>query len=320
MNSIRLALKFGLVPLFALVTSTPALALLAQTREDLRAVEDRLRLEASDDRRSIESITPILIATPQAHWKESVADFGPSVMEVLSRVFPESGQLIPCAECLQNRVWVSSDNRTVVQNGELSLTDLARLRERPGFAQAKSLLLVKETPSGIEVRLVSLDDGRILYQGLADATRSLTDAVPPLRLTRELERRQRGEALTYFHFDLGLYPDGLVQMKWLEQWGSRNQHLSGLAIGAFNPTGALGLTYLYMLPWQRKMTVGLTGYYGLSGVFSAGSTDLAENFLGQASFNLALSGSYGVFVSVDTKGVISAGFSLQNPVFLPFLF
>ena len=301
----------------------PAWALLPQTQADLLVVSDRLQFEVSSKTGSFsktEGITPMLVATPQAYWQESLTDFAPSMMQVLARIFPEPGQLIPCAECLQNRVYISSDHRTVVQSGELSLVDLARLRDRPGFAQAKSVLISRETPSGIELRLISIDDGRLLYAGLSDSTVTLEGARPPLRLAREIERRKRGEGLSYFHFDMGLYPQGLLQMKWLEQWGSRNQHLSGFSLSAYNPTGALGLTYLYMLPSSRRTTVGLTGFYGLSGVFSSSNSDLASNIVVQASVNFAVSGSYGLFIATDTKGTISAGFSFQNPVFLPFLF
>lgn len=309
-----------LIGCLGLLLPETARAIFPQTQSDLRAVEDRLSFEFSAEKGR--ELKPVLVATPQAHWQESKADFAPAMMAVLARVFSSTGDLIPCAECLQSRVFVSRDNRMVLQNGELSLTDLARLREKPGFAQAKSVFISRETPAGIEIRLISINDGRILYAGLIDAMKSLDAAEPPLRLARELDRRERGEALTYFHFDLGLYPQGLLQATWLEQWGSRNQHLSGFAVSVFNPIGAVGGAYRYMLPSMRRVTVGATVYYGLSGIFESGSTatDLGENLVAVASLNLSLSGAYGLFFSVNSKGVISAGVSLQNPVFLPFLF
>lgn len=301
--------------------SSPAQALLPQTGRDLRLLEDRLRYEAERAAKNKTLFTPLLVATPQASTEESKSDFAPAVFEVAARVFKDSGELIACAECFQSRVYVSGDNRMVIQNGELGLSDLARLRENPAFQAAKSVMVVRETPAGIELRIIALADGRIIYTGLLDSTKNLDQIERPLRLVRESERRSRGESLSYFHFDLGLYPQGLVQMKWLEQWGSRNQHLSGFAIGAYNPAGAVGVTYLYMLPMNRRMTLGATAYYSLQGVFqSSGGADLASNVVAQASFNFAFSGAYGVFVAADSKGVLSAGFSLQNPVFLPFLF
>jgi len=310
----------ALVALLAVLIGWPALALLPQTERDLRLLEDRLRSEVERSAKLKAPFTPILVATPRAHWQESRSDFQPAVLDVVARVFSSDGDLIGCTECFESRVFVAGDNRMVVENGELSLSDLARLRENPSFQAAKSVMIVRETPAGIALKIFALADGRIIYTGLLDSTKTLNDAERPMRLVRELERRERGDSLSYFHFDFGLYPQALVQLKWLEQWGSRNQHLSGFAISAFNPTGAIGGTYLYMLPVNRRMTVGGTVYYGLQGMFQAGDKDLASNIVAQASFNYAFSGAYGVFVAADTRGTLSAGFSFQNPVLLPFLF
>jgi hypothetical protein len=295
-----------------------AYALLPQTARDLRVMEDRLGFEMGELRGGAQAVTPILVASPEPYWQESRADFAESAHAALARVFSGSGDLIPCAECGRARVYVSADARTVVQTGEISLSDLARLRERPGFAQAKSLLTLRETPSGIAIRLLALEDGRVLYEGLADGTQTLADAEPPLRLAREMERRKRGESLTYVHIDAGIYPNALVQIKWLEQWGNRNQHLSGLAISAFNPNGALGATYLYMLPFfHRRATLGGIAYYRLDSMFNGGADGGAFAF--QGSLNYAFSGAYGAFIAAGSNGVVSIGLSLQNPVLIPFL-
>jgi hypothetical protein len=308
-----------------LVATSTAEALLPRTQQDLEVVEDRLRYEfgAMNERRLDRdpntSITPILVAPPQAHWDESRRDFAPAMLAVLSKVFPEPGSLISCSQCYEGRVFVANDSRTIIQNGELSLSDLARLREQPGYKLAKSVLITRETPAGIEMRLLAIDDGRILYTGLSDSTKTLDQAEPPLRLARELDRRKRGEALGYINIDLGIYPQGLFALKFLEQWGSRNQHLSGIAISGYNPTGAIGLTYQYILPFQPKATIGAIGYYGLQGMFGAGSTDISKALTGQVSLNYAISGSYGVFVAGDSAGTVSVGLSLLNPVLFPFL-
>ena len=260
------------------------------------------------------------MAPPQAYWQESQGDFAPALRDVLARVFPNPGDLIDCATCYSSRVYVAPNGRTIIQNGELSLADLARLKNQPGYAQAKSILISRETPAGIELRLLALEDGRILYTGMADSTLTLDRAQPPLRLARELERRQRGESLSYVNIDLGLLPSALVQVKFLEQWGNHNQHLSGLALSFFNPNGALGAAYMYMLPFQRKATVGVIAYYSLKNMFDASTSgSFASSITGQLAINYAFSGSYGMFLSGDTSGVISVGFSLLNPILFPFL-
>jgi hypothetical protein len=320
---IRLAFHlFGLALLFVGPT---AHALFPRTQQDLEVVEDRLRYEFGSlnerrtDRDPNTAVTPILVAPPQAHWEESRRDFAPSMLAVLSRVFPEPGALISCSQCYESRVFVANDSRTIIQNGELSLSDLARLREQPGYKLAKSVLITRETPSGIEMRLLAIDDGRILYTGVSDSTVTLDKAEPPLRLARELDRRKRGEALGYVNIDLGIYPQGLFALKFLEQWGSRNQHLSGIALSGYNPTGAIGLSYQYILPFRPQATIGAIGYYSLQGMFGSGSTDVSKALTAQGSLNYAISGSYGVFVAADTTGTLSVGLSLLNPVLFPFL-
>lgn len=322
----------GLRHLFLLALLTLSLlvplvsqALLPQTRADLDVLRDRLQYEFFDRDKAInpgaESLLPILVAPPQAYWQESQSDFGSAVMESLREVFKAPGSLVNCAECYQSRVYVANDGRSIIQNGPLSLSDLARLRSHPAYRQAKSILTIRETPEGVSVQVLSLDDARILYSGLADARQTLNDAEPPLRLAREFERRQRGEALGYINVDLGLLMDGKFQFKFLEQWGDRNQHLSGLALSLYNPNLSLGGTYLYMLPAQRRLTLGLSAYYSLAALLQANSeaNRLTSNLVGEVSVNYALSGSYGIFISASSEGKLAAGFSLLNPVLFPFL-
>ena len=311
---------------FACLLASPlAHALLPRTQQDLRAAEDRLRYEfgnRNERRRDLPfkgEVSPILVAPPQAYWEESKSDFAPETWAMLDRVFPSAGTLVSCSQCFESRVFIANDSRMVIQNGELSLSDLARLRAQPTYKDAKSVLLIRETPSGVAIQLLAIDDGRILYTGVADSTKTLDQAEPPLHLARELDRRERGESLSYINLDLGIYPQALAEFKFLEQWGNHNQHLSGLAISAYNPTGAIGATYMYMLPSRRRMTLGLTGFYSVVGMFGGGTPDASSAFSAQAQFQYAFSGSYGVFVSGDTNGVISIGFSLLNPVLFPFL-
>lgn len=308
--------KIGFFFFLIMIGSHQAHALLPQTERDLRVAEDALRYELGKE--PTRAWTPILVATPEWFWQESKEDFAPAVMAMLTRVFSDTGSLISCGECRQSRVFVSRDQRTVVNNGELSLTDLASLRGRQGYQDAKTLLVARETPGGIEIRVTDLNDGKILFFSNADATRGLKDALPPLNLAREMDRRMRGEALSYVFMDFGFLPDGLVQMKWLEQWGDRNQHISGLALSFYNPIFAIGGSYHYMLPWNRRFMVSATAYYSLTSVFDTNS-ETNDKMILQGMLQYAISGSYGIFISADSQSRISLGLSLLNPVLLPFL-
>lgn len=320
---------FGLA-LLLLTLQNEAHALFPRTQGDLRVLQDRLLYEFGSERERRKdrdpnvTITPVLIAPPSPYWQESKDDFQAAVMETLSHVFTNPGDMIVCSQCSESRVYMSGDHRSVMQNGEISLSDLARLRQYPAYAAAKSLLIIRETPSGVSVRVIAVDDGRILYAGLADSTRTLADAEPPMRLARELDRRQRGEALNYINIDLGVYPTALVQLKFLEQWGSRNQHMSGFALSAYNPNGALGINYSYMLPfWERRLVAAATGFYKLESMFQqkSGQDENGNSaaIVGQLMVTYAISGSYGAFITGNTDGKFSVGVTLMNPILFPFL-
>ena len=140
-------------------------------------------------------------------------------------------------------------------------------------------------------------------------------------LAREADRRIRGESLSYVFFDFGFYPDAAVRLRWLEQWGSRNQFISGITLAGLSPNGALGATLLYMYPQNRKINLSVTAYYLLSGLGTqAGSNpDLSKVLVGEAMVQYAYGSSYGFFVSSNSTGSTSIGITMYNIILFPFL-
>lgn len=311
---VKILLLFFLLPL-------SAHALFQRTGEDLLVAEDQIRYQVERAGNNALNWQPILVAPPQHLWEESKEDFAPQVINMLTRVFKDTAQLIPCAECRMNRTQIDHDGRLIVQNGELSLIELNRLKAMAAYREAKSVLTIQETPSGIQTRLISLEDGRILFQGIADSTQTLEGARPALHLAREIDRRKRGEALSYVFFNLGLYPKALVQLSWLEQWGSRNQFISGLTISGVTPNAGVGGTFLYMLPFHRKAGVSTSVFYLAEGIGSTEGpqTDMSKALVAELKLQYAIGSSYGAFVSVNTQGDYTAGLALFNTVLFPFL-
>jgi hypothetical protein len=301
------------------VLSEQAWALLNQTQADLNIFEDQLRFEVEKNPTILQDWAPFLVATPQYYWKESKTDFSTASLETVKRVFPQ-GVLIPCSECAQQRTFVANDGRLVVSNGELSLVDLANLKTQAVYREAKSILIIKETPAGIDARVMSLSDGRILFLKLADSTKTLDTAVAPLNLARELERREKGESLNYVFMDLGLYPKSTFQFEFLEQWGNRNQHLFGFDLSLWGPAGGLGVTYHYLLPTNRRFNFAGTFFVTLDTL--AMSKDTSGNpsrIVSQGMVQYALSGNYAVFGMINSQEIVSFGITFLNPVLFPFL-
>jgi hypothetical protein len=299
-----------------------ALALLGQTNSDLAILEDTLRSRIEDEKDFKKSVFPLLLATPLHHWAESKADFAASVTKVLTDVGTEADAVIACTDCDTWRLNVASNNQLQINNGELTLTELSYLRKMPKYGEARAVAMVRETPSGVEMKVISIEDGRILFYTLADSSKSLDAQTPYLNYARERDRRLNGEALSYVFVNIGVYPQGLFQLEFVEQWGDRNQHISGIGLSLVNPVFSIGAVYHYMFPNIKRMHATGALYYPLQNALAdaAGQNEnLADSFVVQAMIQYAFANSYAVFAAVSSEGSLSAGFSFYNPLFLPFL-
>ncbi len=301
-----------------------AFAVLAQTGKDLAVLEDSFRHRMETEPGLKNKIVPMLLAPPKNVWVESRDDFGSSALAVIKNVIPDAGTVIICPDCDTHRLHIQQNQSVSISNGELALGDIARLRQDPRFRAAKSVATVRETPSGVEMRVIGLDDGALLFFALADSSERLSDTKPYLHLSRELERRKFGESLAYIFLNLGAYPTGTFQLEYLEQWGSLNQHLSGVVLSLFSPTFALGATYKYMMPTLRKLNFNGTLFYPLQNAFGAGpigedDDDLTKKFVLQIGAQYAFSTTFGIFAIGNTDNTLSLGISLFNPLLMPFM-
>lgn len=317
---------FSLRILFAVALfagfSTDAWALFHRTGKDLLVLEDDLKTKLEGDDRVLTAMTPLLLARPKHVWRESRDDFSASVTAMLKRVLGDSS-ILECQQCDTHRLYVAEDERVIVQNGELGPLDFRQLREQPGFATAKSMALVAETPSGIEMRVISIKDGRILYMALADSTRSLSTTNPYQHYATELERRKMGEALAYTFVNIGLYPEGMFQLEWVEQFGSRNQHVAGVGISLFNPIFAIGGVYHYMLPSHPRANLAGALYYPLQNALgdlgSTGEDSATGGMVLQLMAQYAFTDTFGSFLALNSRGDVSLGVNLFNPLLMPFM-
>ena len=316
------ALIFTLFTIIALGVSERVFALFGQTASDLAMLEDALEQRVSKDAGFSAKILPMLVATPVHHWVESRNDFAAEAFKALGKVFNKPSDLINCPDCDSWRLHVREGAGLLINNGELSLGELDRLRKEKRYGQAKSLAMIAETPAGVDLRIIDLSDGRILFQKLADSTERLSDIQPYLHFQEERERRERGESLFYVFVNLGFYPNALLQTEFLEQWGDRNQYITGLGLSLVNPNFSLGLVTHYMIPKMRQLHVGAGLYMPLQNALqiTARSTkDASSLAVAQAMLEYTFGASFGVFASVSTQGQFSLGVNLYNPLLMPFL-
>ncbi len=298
-------------------------AILQQTQADLAVLEDRLRFEVEQDEGFANRISPLLLAPPLHHWQESRADFSASLQNTLSASLPEIVKILPCTECDRWRMHVSNTQTIQVINGEIALSELHELKKDVRYREAKAYAMASETPSGVEFKIVDINSGAILFAALADSSKDLNQVKPYFGLAAERDRRLSGESLNYVFINAGLYPTGLFQMEFVEQWGSRNQHISGLGLSLFNPTFALGAVYHYILPKTKRLHVSGALYYPLANALASALPDdeetLTGGFVVQGMVQYSFANSYGAFVSLSTEGTFSIGLNMYNPLILPFL-
>lgn len=299
------------------------LALNEETHINLQILEDHLRFEMQKNPGLVVELLPTLVATPIPYWQSSEKDFSVVAWAMLKNIFKDqTTDLLLCSDCSQQRTFVNHNGHLTVNNGDLTLLELNHLKEQPSYKSAKTLLTLKETPSGVELRMIRLSDGQILYSKLASQDQNLLQEKAPLHLAQELERRQSGKSLSYVFIDWGLYPAALLQFEMLEQWGARNQNLSGLVISIIEPNVAIGGTFHYLLPANRKLNFSGSAFMTLEGLMSSAKSSKKSpwTIVVQGMAQYAISGNYAVFGTINSKGTVTMGVSFLNPVLFPFLF
>ena len=302
------------------VCSAPSHALLEQTQRDFDQIRDILRENLENNEELRARVSPTLLATPVHHWFESRQDFAPQATALLKSILNGPNEVIACGDCNLWRLHVATGERLHIQNGDISLSELTAVRSQQKYAQAKSLTFIKETPQGIELKVVELDDGRVLISALADGNSDLDTQKPWLRHTKEKARRLRGEGLTYGFLNLGIWPKPLVQIEFIEQWGDRNQHLSGLGLSLIGPELALGGVYHYLLETNKKLHYSGALYLPLARTLNQDNGNNPSTLLVlQAMAQYNLSKSHAVGISLSTEGVFSIGFVFQDIIFPLFL-
>ena len=317
-KSIFLALTLTAAALFS---SNLAHAVFEQTSEDLDMLADALATEFDIKSPLRQAAVPLLLAPPLHHWKQSRNDFKAQVMRMMVRILKERGEVIDCPECDSWRLKIRDDHAVQMNNGPLSITELGNITKGERYKQAKAVMFIKETPAGVEAKIISLTNGRILFYRLADSTENLTKVRPYMNYSRERQRRLRGEGLSYVFIDLGLYPEAQLQVEYVEQWGSRNQHISGVSISLLNPEVALGGVYHYMFAGSSRWHASFALFYPLEAAVSSavgGESSFTSGFVPQAAIHLTVGASYGLFLSANSKAV-SFGFNFFNPLFMPFV-
>lgn len=316
----RLAFVAALLP-------TAAFAQTDTSRDALARLEETLAMRIEDEGLGMATLLPAIVVSVDPAFEETKAWYPTAALATLVTVFG-AASLRSCEACMAPRTFIEDNGRIEQTTVAISVAEIARLDEthRGGAPPARTAIWLDENRNGVSLRIIDLQNSRIVMAGNFDA--SLRETARSRRnytMGRELDRRSRGDSLTHMFFDAALYPGPHVSLDWSEQWGSTNRNLSGLSVALFAPLLGIGGSYFRVVPSARNIAVG--GKILMS-IPSAIASSVAQTTVevidplltGVFMARLPIaSTNYGLILSASTNGQVGLGITLMNSSFLPFL-
>ncbi|MDG1484005.1 MAG: hypothetical protein P8R54_30720 [Myxococcota bacterium] len=296
----------------------------ATTRDALDRLEEILELRVEDGTLSPDAVLPAILVSAQPRYEDSLSWFSVRAIEALQGAFGSSGLRL-CEACMAPRTHVAEGSMRY-QAGPISLDEIVRLDDlsRGTATAARSAVWIDEHRGGVAVRIVDLRTGRVLYaQNIDPDLIEVSNTERVYRLSEELERRSRGDAITQAFVDVAIYPGQHISLDWTEQWGKSNAQMSGITISLFDPVFGLGASHYRAVDFfdilvGGKLIVSIPT--ALVASFGEIGDVLDPRLTAVGIVRVPFGGSnYGGVLSVSTNGQIGLGISLMNISLLPVL-
>jgi hypothetical protein len=314
-----LCLGLGLLP-------TVAAAQRETTRDSLARLEETFALRLEEGGFNTQEFLPAIVVSAAPAFEETRAWYPAAAVATLARALgPDS--LRACEACMAPRLHVDQGRLEQV-TVSVSTQEIIRFDEstRGPAPPARAAIWLDETREGVALRVVDLRNNRILLAdnfdpGLRARARTRTN----FSLTRELDRRARGESITHTFFDVALYPGQHASLDFAEQWGDTNANLSGFSLSLFDPIVGVGGSYYRVVPRALNITVGgkilMSVPTALVRAISGEAVDVLDPLLtGVFVVRVPIATSnYAITFTASTNGQIGLGFSLMNSRMLPVL-
>jgi hypothetical protein len=297
----------------------------ATTRDALDRLDEILELRIADGRLDPEQVLPAILVSAEPRYVTSEDWYSVRVIEVLQGAFGTSGLRL-CEACMAPRAFVGS-GVLQYQSGPVSLDDVVRLDDntRGQSPAAQSGIWVDETVSGVAVRIVDLQTGRVIFAMnvdpyLVENARSRRNYT----MSEELARRARGDGVTQFFGDVAVWPRQHISVDITDQWGKTNANLSGVTISLIDPVIGLGGSHYRVLPLGNVMVGGkviLSVPTALANSVDPGDDpidviDPMVTAVGVIRVPFGRS-NYGAVMTLSTNGAFGVGISLMNMRFIP---
>ncbi len=317
----------SLTLLLATLAAPAALAQRDATEQALERFEETLTPQVEDGTLAPQGIGPLLLVAATPAFEQTRAWFPAAALEAVTRVFG-AGNVRLCEACMNPRV--RSDGGSFEYNTSLTLPEIARTdRELRGQGvPARSAVWLEETPGGIAVRIVALDNAQVLFSGNFDGRqRERVSTNRAFNATLDLGRRLRGESLTHILVDAAVFPGQHFSLDVVEQFGESNEHLAGLTFSLTDPIAGIGGAYYYVIQPAWNLTLGAQAVMSVPTALvnliddSGGVSDPFDPLLtGVLVARMPIpSTNFGVVAMVSTNLTFAIGLTLMNISFLPVL-
>ena len=321
---LRLALIAGLVGV--VFAPSVAFAQRENTRDALARLEETLQLRLEEGGFAVQELMPVMVVSAMTAFEETRNWYPNAAVAALARVFGNAS-LRACEACMSPRLYVQ-DGRMEQMTTGIGVPEIVRFDEdaRGKAPPAKSAIWIDETSDGVSFRMIDLRNSRIVLADNFDpGLRAMARSKRNFSLTRELERRARGDSLTHTFIDFTVYPGQHFSLDWVEQWGDTNANLSGVTVSGWDPVFGIGGAYYRVIPRAMNIMVG-------GKLIMSVPTALVQSVTGEntAVLDPLLTGvfmvrvpisttNYGITFSASTNGRIGVGFTLMNFHLLPVL-
>lgn len=296
------------------------------TRDALSRLEETFAMRLEDGGFSTEELIPAIVVSAAPAFEESRAWYPTAALASLVRVFGSSG-LRSCEACMAPRLYVE-EGRLEQTTTALGVAEIVRLDEnnRGKAPPARAAIWLDETPQGVSLKVIDLRNSRIvLAENFDPSLREMARTRKTFSLTRELDRRARGDSITHTFMDATLYPGQHLSFDWTEQWGDSNRNLSGVTLSLFDPVVGVGGAYYRVIPQALNIMIGgkiiMSVPTALVESITGQSVDLLDPLLtGVFVVRVPIgSSNYGISLTASTNGRVGIGFCLMNTSTLPVL-
>ncbi len=279
----------------------------------------------------VKDLVPAIVVSVTPAYEETRKWYPTAALTTLSHLLGGNAGLRACEACMAPRTQVEQGH-IALTSGSPNIQEIIALDAagRGKGSPARTAVWLDETESGVSLRIVDLRNSRIVIAENFDAQLAeTTHTYRNLAMSRELERRGRGDSLTHIFFDAAVLPSQHVSIDFDEQWGETNANLSGLTLSLFDPIVGIGGSYYRIIPQALNIMVGVQVLVSVptaiinavGGNMGTTNTAIFDHLVtGVLVVRLPFSSSnYGLVATLSTNGRFGVGISLLNISFLPFL-